>query len=109
MFWVDAVFRRRVMRGRESIEFLRSLGEGAGVTMGAGTHPASVANEAILRTLLRPPYMRPSQDLVDRVDGAGDAPVATRYSEKSIQEGVLRVARLEAGSRPEVVRRWIHA
>src|SRR5260221_3705490 len=109
MFCVGAVLRRRVIRGRERMDVLRSAGEVEGATMGSGTHPASVANAATLRTLLRPPHTRDSEDLVDRVDGAGDAPVAARHGEESIQERVLRVAGLEAWSGPEVVRRGVHA
>jgi len=56
MFWVGAVLRRRVIRGRKRMGVLRSPGEGEGATMGTGTHPASVATAAILRTSLRPGF-----------------------------------------------------
>src|ERR1700679_3945364 len=77
--------------------------------MDAGTHPASVANAASWRTLLRRAYTRASQDLVDRVDGASDAPIPARDGEEPVQELVLRVAGLEARNGPEVVGRRVDA
>src|SRR5450432_1039777 len=114
MFCVGAVLSRRVIRGRERMEVLlsaraRERDGGDGASMDAGTHPASVANAASWRTLLRRAYTRASQDLVDRVDGASDAPVSARHGEESIQELVLRVAGLEARKGPEVVRRRVDA
>src|ERR1019366_2481744 len=112
MFCVGAVLSRRVIRGRERMGLLLSAGEREvreGATMGTGTHPASVANAASWRTLLRRACTVASQDLVDRVDGARGAPIAARYGEEAIQERVPRVARLEAGRGPEVVGRGVDA
>src|SRR5260370_1171857 len=91
------------MRGRERIELLLSAGVGGTMT-GAGTHPASVANAANWRALLRRMCTSASQDLVDRVDRTLRAPVTARHGEQSIQELVLRVAGLKAWKGPEVVR-----
>src|SRR5712691_8763158 len=109
MFCVGAVFRRRVIKGRDRMAVLLSAGDGKEAARGLCAHPASVTNAASLRTSLRRASTGASKDLVDRVDGAPGAPIAARYGEEAIQERVLRVPGLEAGCGPEVVGRGVDA
>src|SRR4051812_9944849 len=106
MFWVGAVCRRSVIRGRDRMAALLSAGEAA---RGTRAHPASVASAASLRTSLRRASTEPSEDLVDRVDRAFGAAVAARDGEQAIQERVLRVPGLEARGGPEIVGRRVDA
>src|SRR5258706_11643285 len=107
MSCVGAVFRRSVIRGRHRMVVFLSAGDEEEPASGTCPHEASVANAASFRTSLRPVFMRPSQDLVNRVDGACGAPIAARYGEETVQERVLRVSGLEAGHGPEIVGRRI--
>src|SRR5439155_1059320 len=109
IFCVGAVFSRSVIRGRDRMEISPSAGGEEESASGTCAHRASVTNAASLRRSLRPASTRPSQDLVNRVDGARGAPIAARYGEQPVQERVLRVSGLEARRGPEVVSRRVDA